>query len=71
MSDSFTPIRGKCMWWREAVKEEDVHDVRLREDEKRVDCTCFVEGKGWAHTRGDLPPDCPENKHCRYYIKHW
>jgi len=71
MSDSFTPIRGKCMWWREAPVDEDVYDVMLREDQKRMNCSCFVEGKAWTHTRGDVPADCPENKHCRYYIRHW
>lgn len=71
MSDAFSPIRGKCMWWRETAVDEDVYDVRLREDEKRVNCACFVEGHLWIHSRGEVPPDCTEWKHCRYYIKHW
>lgn len=71
MSDAYTPIRGKCMWWRETPVDEDIYDVRLREDEKRVHCSCFVEGRVWTHSRGDVPADCSEWKHCRYYIKHW
>lgn len=70
MSDAYTPIKGKCTWWREMPVDDDVWDTRLREDQKRVYCSCFVEGTGWMHTRGDVPTDCPENKRCRYYIKH-
>lgn len=69
MSDGFTPIKGKCTWWREMPSEEDLWDVSLKEHEKRVDCSCFVEGKGWTVTRGEVPADCPEALHCRYYIK--
>jgi len=71
MSDSFSPLRGKCIWWREVAVEEDTYDIRLREDQRRVYCSCFVEGRGWTHTRGDVPTNCPENLHCRYYIRHW
>lgn len=70
MSDGYTPVRGKCTWWREAPHPDDVYDVRLKEHEKRVVCSCHVEGKGWTFTRAELPSDCPESRHCRYYIKH-
>jgi len=50
--------------------DDDVWDMRLREDQKRVYCSCFVEGTGWTYTRADVPSDCPENRRCRYYIKH-
>ena len=59
------------MWWRESIVEEDVYDVRLTDDRRRIYCSCFVEGRGWTHTRGDVPSNCPENLHCRYYIRHW
>jgi len=59
------------MWWRESPIEEDIYDVRLPEDQKRLYCSCFVEGKVWTHTRGGVPENCPENLHCRYYIRHW
>lgn len=70
MSDGYTPVKGKCTWWREAAVDEDIYDVRLKEHEKRVYCSCFVEGRGWTFTRADVPADCPENRHCRYYIKY-
>lgn len=69
MSDAYTPIRGKCTWWRELDDDEDQWDVRLKEFERRVHCSCFVEGKAWTWARQDLPADCPEYRHCRYYIK--
>lgn len=71
MSDAYTPLRGKCTWWREKPVDEDLHDLRVPEHEKRVYCSCFIEGKGWSHTRGDVPSDCPEALHCRYYIRAW
>ncbi len=67
--DPFAPVRGKCKWWREIPSEEDKYDVRLKEHEKSVYCSCFVEGKGWSFTRGDIPSDCPDARGCRYYIK--
>jgi len=71
VGDAFSPIRGKCTWWREHDVDEDTWDTRLRESEKRVQCWCFVEGRTWTVTRADVPPDCPDARHCRYYIKHW
>lgn len=69
MSDGYTPVKGKCTWWREAPMQDDIFDVRLKEHEKRVYCSCFVEGRGWTYARADIPENCPENLHCRYYIK--
>lgn len=71
MSDAFSPIPGKCTWWREQIVEEDVWDVRLPEHEKRIRCWCFVEGKAWTSTRGDVPAECPDSRHCRYYIRYY
>lgn len=70
MSDAYSPIKGKCTWWREMPLQDDIYDVRLKDDEKRVNCSCFTEGKGWVFTRAELPGDCPDNRSCRYYIKH-
>lgn len=70
VSDAYTPIKGKCTWWRERPVDEDVYDVMLSEEQKRIACTCFIEGRGWTLQRGEVPSDCPENRHCRYYIRH-
>ncbi|PKQ16653.1 MAG: hypothetical protein CVT67_04480 [Actinobacteria bacterium HGW-Actinobacteria-7] len=71
MGDAYTPVRGKCTWWREMIVDEDVHNVRLKAGERRVTCSCFVEGKVWSSVEDDVPSDCPDAKHCRYYIKCW
>ena len=70
MSDGFTPIKGKCIYWREATNEDDRWETRVKKADKRVDCSCFVEGKGWQATASTIPDDCPDLLHCRYYIKH-
>ncbi len=69
MSDGYAPVKGKCVYWRERLNEEDRWDVRLREDEKRVECSCFVEGDIWSVTTSTIPNDCPNRWHCRYYIR--
>jgi len=71
VGDAFSPIRGKCTWWREQDIDEDIWDTRLPTHAQRVDCWCFVEGRKWTITRGDVPLDCPDARHCRYHIKHW
>lgn len=70
MSDGYTPIKGKCTWWREAPVEEDTWDARLKDDERRVRCSCFVEGDVWTYMKTEIPENCPEARHCRYYILH-
>jgi hypothetical protein len=70
MGDGYTPVKGKCTWWREMAVDDDLFDTRLKEGRRRVSCSCFVEGKGWTVTRDELPADCPDARHCRYYIKH-
>ena len=67
--DAFSPIKDKCTWWRESLLEEDSHNPRLAHEDVRVRCTCFVEGYYWLHRRADVPADCPEARHCRYYIR--
>jgi len=71
VADYYLPIKGKCTWWRELPVDDDAYDVRLKEEQKRVSCSCFVEGKMWTYVRAELPSDCPDSRHCRYYIKHW
>lgn len=70
MSDANMPIKGKCTWWRETPLSDDVWDGRVKKADKRIDCICFVEGKGWTYPTKDVPSDCPDNRHCRYYMKH-
>lgn len=70
MADAYSPIKGKCTWWREAAVDDDIWDSRIKEHQKRVQCSCFIEGKGWTFTRGDLPAECPDSRRCRYYIRH-
>lgn len=66
----YAPVKGKCTWWRERPDEEDAWDVRVPRPEKRVHCSCFVEGHGWEYRRDNVPSNCPEYRRCRYYIKH-
>jgi hypothetical protein len=67
--DAYSPIRGKCTWWRETPDMDDEYDSSIREGEKRIRCLCFVEGRGWGFKVADLPVDCPDMLHCRYYIR--
>lgn len=70
MSSGYTPVKGKCTWWRERAVDEDIWDPRLPDTERRVRCSCFIEGKGWTYEAAKLPLDCPDERHCRYYIRH-
>lgn len=70
VTDPFAPVKGKCTWWRESAVDEDRWATRIKEDDKRVNCSCFVEGKGWTFARRDVPAECPDSRHCRYYIRH-
>lgn len=67
--DGFSPIRGKCTYWRERANDDDQWDTRIKRDDRRVDCSCFVEGKIWTCTASTIPSDCPDRRSCRYYIK--
>jgi len=71
LTDGFSPVRGKCLWWRERASDDDLYDVSVKHDDKRVTCSCFVEGKAWTHTMSTIPVDCSDARHCRYYIRHW
>jgi len=67
--DGFNPIRGKCFYWREQRNEEDKFDSSIKKEDRRVNCTCFVEGDLWTFTVTTVPPDCPQRMHCRYYVR--
>ena len=69
MSDGFAPIKGKCNYWREQASEEDRWDPRVKKGDRRVTCSCFVEGDLWEYTETTIPGDCPDRHHCRYYIR--
>jgi len=67
--NGFVPIKGKCLYWREHLEEEDRYDSRLKKDDWRVQGTCFVDGDTWDFTASTIPPDCPLRRKCRYYIR--
>jgi hypothetical protein len=69
MSGWYTPVKGKCTWWRESVHDDDAHNTSVKLPEKRVQCMCMIEGRGWTFTHAEVPSDCPESRRCRYYIK--
>lgn len=71
MADGYAPIRGKCTWWRELPVDEDLWDANLPKTERRIRCSCFVEGDTWTFTVAELPEDCPKKRACRYYIRNW
>jgi hypothetical protein len=69
MSGWYTPVKGKCTWWRESLHDDDAHDLSVKLPEKRVQCMCMIEGEAWTFTHEEVPKDCPEFRRCRYYIK--
>jgi len=69
MVDGFSPINGKCRFWRESAEVDDQYNTSIKKEDKRVICTCFVEGDMWTMRAKETPADCPKRYHCRYYIK--
>lgn len=67
--DGMTSVHGKCVYWRERMVDEDRWDADVRKADKRVRCHCFLEGKAWDATVGDLPGECPERWTCRYHVR--
>jgi hypothetical protein len=61
-------MRGKCFYWREQLHYDDAHETRLKAGQRRVVCSCFVEGDTWTFTEDSVPTDCPEHRRCRYYV---
>jgi len=67
--DQYSPVRGKCTWWREVPRDEDRYDVTLKPEQRRILCTCFIEGYRWDFVGAEIPAECPNFTRCRYYIK--
>ncbi len=67
--DAFSPIPGKCQFWREQPDEDDRYDSSIRFEDKRVRATCWIDGELWVVTNATVPSDCPKRMQCRYYIK--
>jgi len=68
MSDPYARVPGKCVWWREMPNEDDRTDTRIKPAEKRVECSCFVEGYLWTFTVVEVPRECPSSRSCRYFV---
>jgi hypothetical protein len=67
--DPYSPVRGKCVWWREIPNSEDRYDISVKPEKKRIDCSCFVEGYRWTFVTAEIPAECPRHRECRYYVK--
>jgi hypothetical protein len=67
--DPYSPVRGKCVWWREIPDVEDRFDINVKPADKRVECSCFIEGYQWTFTTAEVPAECPRDRQCRYYVK--
>ena len=67
--DPYSALKGKCTWWREVPLDEDRYDVTLKPEQRRILCTCFVEGYRWEFASNEIPAECPRANNCRYYIK--
>ena len=68
MTDSYSQVKGKCIWWRETPNVEDAHDIDIKAPDKRIECSCFVEGYRWELPRAEVPKDCPNARKCRYFV---
>lgn len=69
LHNPFSPVSGKCVYWRERLDEEERWDWRTKPGDMRVRCTCFIDGYVWDATGDTVAADCPRRDHCRYYIK--
>ena len=67
--NGFSPVKQKCVYWREMVNPDDTYVTSIKAPDKRVECSCFVEGHVWTFTKSTVPGDCPNYRQCRYYIK--
>lgn len=65
----FAPVRGKCVYWREQIDDDELWDARIKLEDRSVRCSCFIEGYIWDATVASIELDCPRRDHCRYYIK--
>lgn len=69
VSSWYTPVKGKCTWWREVIVDDDQYNTSIKLPNKRVKCMCTIEGRGWTFLHSEVPSDCPDSRACRYYIK--
>jgi len=67
--DGMSVVHRKCRFWRELLDEEDRFDSEVKPRDRRVHCSCFVEGLSWEVTVGTVPADCPLRSRCRYYAE--
>ncbi|GAV32096.1 MAG: hypothetical protein H5T75_01030 [Coriobacteriia bacterium] len=67
--DAYSPIKGKCQFWREQPDEDDAYSLSVKPEDKRIRCTCWVDGDLWVFKASEVPSDCPRRMQCRYYIK--
>jgi hypothetical protein len=67
--DGLTIVRGKCQFWREQLVEADRYDTGIKARDRRVHCSCFIDGHVWETTVKTLPESCPLCYRCRYYIR--
>jgi len=68
--DEYSPIKSKCVWWRESPDVEERYNPTIKPENVKVHCSCFLEGYVWTARRKEVLADCPNSRHCRYYIKH-
>jgi len=68
--DAYSPVKGKCAFWRELPNDDDTWDHSVKKDDRRVTCTCFIDGDIWLKTVSTVPTDCPRRHKCRYYVRY-
>lgn len=69
MTDPYSAIPGKCVWWREIPNDEDRYSTEVKAPQKRIECSCFVEGYRWTFITAEVPAECPRERGCRYFVK--
>lgn len=68
MNDPYSRVPGKCVWWREMPNAEDWSNPNVKPAEKRVGCSCFIEGFQWTFVTAEIPAECPKSRSCRYFV---
>jgi hypothetical protein len=68
MDDPYSAVRGKCVWWREVPNQEDRFDLDVKAPQKRIECSCFVEGYRYTFETAEVPMECPRARACRYFV---
>lgn len=67
--DGYTIVRGKCQFWREHMVDADRFDTAMKPRDRRIQCSCFIDGFTWNATVRTLPESCPLHYRCRYFIR--